>query len=202
MKEVVIKNIMLSIRNNTDYTEQKLNEIKYGLESLYLTLTKIGVIYVISITLRTYKELSLIFLFYGILRLTGFGIHAKSTKECWIASLLVFVPFPYLLKLIVIPKYINIILSLIGTILLLIYSPADTIKRPLIHKKKRIMYKVITTLLASIYTVIVIFTKNNILSNTLTFSIILEMTMVLPISYKLFGLTYNNYLNYKERRIN
>ena len=171
MKEVVIKNIMLSIRNNTDYTEQKLNEIKYGLESLYLTLTKIGVIYVISI------------------RLTGFGIHAKSTKECWIASILVFVPFPYLLKLIVIPKYINFILSLIGTILLLIYSPADTVKRPLIHKKKRIMYKVITTLLASIYTVIVIFTKNNILSNTLTFSIILEMTMVLPI-------------NYKERRIN
>lgn len=202
MKEVVIKNIMLSIRNNTDYTEQKLNEIKYGLESLYLTLTKIGVIYVISIILRTYKELSLIFLFYGILRLTGFGIHAKSTKECWIASLLVFVLFPYLLKLIVIPKYINIILSLIGTILLLIYSPADTVKRPLIHKKKRIMYKVITTLLASIYTVIVIFTKNNILSNTLTFSIILEMAMVLPISYKLFGLTYNNYLNYKERRIN
>ena len=171
MKEVVIKNIMLSIRNNTDYTEQKLNEIKYGLESLYLTLTKIGVIYVISIILRTYKELSLIFLFYGILRLTGFGIHAKSTKECWIASILVFVPFPY-------------------------------VKRPLIHKKKRIMYKVITTLLASIYTVIVIFTKNNILSNTLTFSIILEMAMVLPISYKLFGLTYNNYLNYKERRIN
>ena len=85
---------------------------------------------------------------------------------------------------------------------MLIYSPADTVKRPLIHKKKRIMYKVITTLLASIYTVIVIFTKNNILSNTLTFSIILEMAMVLPINYKLFGLTYNNYLIYKERRIN
>lgn len=202
MKEVVIENIMLSIRNNTDYTERKLKEIKYGLESLYLTLTKIGVIYVISIILKTYKELSLIFLFYGILRLTGFGIHAKSTKECWIVSLLVFVPIPYILKLIVIPKYINIILSLIGTILLLIYSPADTTKRPLIHKKKRVMNKVITTILASIYTVIVIFTKNNILSNTLTFSIILEMIMVLPISYKLFGLTYNNYLNYKERRTN
>ena len=87
MKEVVIKNIMLSIRNNTDYTEQKLNEIKYGLESLYLTLTKIGVIYVISIILRTYKELSLIFLFYGILRLTGFGIHAKSTNIIVIPTL-------------------------------------------------------------------------------------------------------------------
>ncbi|UKI57314.1 MAG: accessory gene regulator B family protein [Clostridium sp.] len=42
--------------------------------------------------------MSLVFLFYGILRLTGFGLHAKNTKECWIISLLILVPFPYLLK--------------------------------------------------------------------------------------------------------
>lgn len=202
MKEVIINNVMLNIKNNKDFTEQKLCEIKYGLESLYLTLTKIVVIYLISILLKTSKELSLVFLFYGILRLTGFGIHAKGSKECWIASLLVFVPFPYLLKVVLIPKYINIILSVIGTILLLIYSPADTKKRPLIHKKKRIMYKIITVLIASIYTMINVFIKDNILSNTLTFAILLEMVMVLPISYKLFGLTYNNYLNYQERRNN
>ena len=47
-----------------------------------------------------------------------------------------------------------------------------------------------------------VFIKDNILSNTLTFAILLEMVMVLPISYKLFGLTYNNYLNYQERRNN
>ena len=202
MKEVIINNVMLNIKNNKDFTEQKLCEIKYGLESLYLTLTKIVVIYLISILLKTSKELSLVFLFYGILRLTGFGIHAKGSKECWIASLLVFVPFPYLLKVVLIPKYINIILSVIGTILLLIYSPADTKKRPLIHKKKRIMYKIITVLIASIYTMINVFIKDNILSNTLTFAILLEMVMVLPISYKLFGLTYNNYLNYQGRRTN
>lgn len=202
MKEVIINNVMLNIKNNKDFTEQKLCEIKYGLESLYLTLTKIVVIYLISILLKTSKELSLVFLFYGILRLTGFGVHAKGSKECWIASLLVFVPFPYLLKVVLIPKYINIILSVIGTILLLIYSPADTKKRPLIHEKKRIMYKIITALIASIYTIINVFIKDNILSNTLTFAILLEMVMVLPISYKLFGLTYNNYLNYQGRRTN
>ena len=202
MKEVIINNVMLNIKNNKDFTEQKLCEIKYGLESLYLTLTKIVVIYLISILLKTSKELSLVFLFYGILRLTGFGLHAKNTKECWIISLLILVPFPYLLKVVLIPKYINIIISVLGTILLLIYSPADTKKRPLIHKKKRIMYKIITVLIASIYTMINVFIKDNILSNTLTFAILLEMVMVLPISYKLFGLTYNNYLNYKERRIN
>ena len=64
------------------------------------------------------------------------------------------------------------------------------------------MYKIITVLIASIYTMINVFIKDNILSNTLTFAILLEMVMVLPISYKLFGLTYNNYLNYQERRNN
>ncbi len=202
MKEVIINNIMLNIKNNKDYTDQKLNEIKYGLEALYLTTTKISVIYIIAIILNSYKELTLIFLLYGTLRLTGFGIHAKSSKECWISSLLIFVPIPYLLKIIFIPKYINIILSIIGTILLLIYSPADTEKRPLIHKKKRIIYKILTTTISTIYTILNIITKDNILSNIITFSILLEAIIVLPISYKLFGLKYNNYLNYKERRTN
>lgn len=202
MKEVIINNIMLNIKNNKDYTNQKLNEIKYGLEALYLTTTKISVIYIIAIILNSYKELTLIFLLYGTLRLTGFGIHAKSSKECWISSLLIFVPIPYLLKIIFIPKYINIILSIIGTILLLIYSPADTEKRPLIHKKKRIIYKILTTTISTIYTILNIITKDNILSNIITFSILLEAIIVLPISYKLFGLKYNNYLNYKERRTN
>lgn len=202
MKEVIINNIMLNIKNNKDYTDQKLNEIKYGLEALYLTTTKISVIYIIAIILNSYKELTLIFLLYGTLRLTGFGIHAKSSKECWISSLLIFVPIPYLLKIVFIPKYINIILSIIGTILLLIYSPADTEKRPLIHKKKRIIYKILTTTISTIYTILNIITKDNILSNIITFSILLEAIIVLPISYKLFGLKYNNYLNYKERRTN
>ncbi|MCI7084267.1 MAG: accessory gene regulator B family protein [Tenericutes bacterium] len=202
MKEVIINNIMLNIKNNKDYTEQKLNEIRYGLEALYLTSTKIAVIYIIAVILNSYKELTLIFLLYGTLRLTGFGIHAKSSKECWISSLLIFVPIPYLLKFIFIPKYINIILSIIGTILLLIYSPADTEKRPLIHKKKRIIYKILTTTISTIYTILNIITKDNILSNIITFSILLEAIIVLPISYKLFGLKYNNYLNYKERRTN
>ena len=202
MKEVIINNIMLNIKNNKDYTEQKLNEIRYGLEALYLTSTKIAVIYIIAVILNSYKELTLIFLLYGTLRLTGFGIHAKSSKECWISSLLIFVPIPYLLKFIFIPKYINIILSIIGTILLLIYSPADTEKRPLIHKKKRITYKILTTTISTIYTILNIITKDNILSNIITFSILLEAIIVLPISYKLFGLKYNNYLNYKERRTN
>ncbi len=202
MKEVIINNIMLNIKNNKDYTEQKLKEIKYGLEALYLTTTKIAVIYIIAIILNSYKELTLIFLLYGTLRLTGFGIHAKSSKECWISSLLIFVPIPYILKFIFIPKYINIILSIIGTILLLIYSPADTEKRPLIHKKKRIIYKIITTTIGTIYTILNIVINNNVLSNIITFSILLEAIIVLPISYKLFGLKYNNYLNYKERRTN
>ena len=98
-------------------------------------------------------------------------------------------PFPFLL-------------SIIGTILLLIYSPADTEKRPLIHKKKRIIYKILTTTISTIYTILNIITKDNILSNIITFSILLEAIIVLPISYKLFGLKYNNYLNYKERRTN
>lgn len=198
MKEVIINNVMLNIKKNKNFNDTKLLEIKYGLESLYLTISKISVLYLISLLFNTYKELSLIFLFYSILRLTGFGIHAKNTKQCWLLSILIYVPFPYLLKIIYIPKVINIILSFIGMILLFIYSPSDTEKRPLINKKKRTIYKLITTFTSMIYLLLNIFIKDNILSNIITFSILLEVIMILPISYKLLGLKYNNYLYYKK----
>lgn len=202
MREAIINKAINNIQKYNDYSDIKIKEIKYGLESIYLTTFKIIVIMVINTLIGSIKELLLIFLFYGLLRLTGFGLHAKKTSHCWISSLLIFVILPNIVKTLSVPKSIQIVLSLVGLILLSIYAPADTKKRPLINKTKRIVYKVLTILIATLYILYIIFTKDVYINSILTISILIQTFLVLPISYKLFGLEYNNYKNYKKGGLN
>ena len=138
------------------------------------------------------------FIFYGIIRLTGFGVHAKKSWHCWVTSLLMFIGIPILISIISVNKNIIFITYLICMILMLKYAPADTEKRPLINKNKRTLYKVLTLLITFIYLILSLMLKNQIIINTLYMSIILETIQILPITYKLYGVRYNNYKNYKK----
>ncbi len=200
MKELVVNGIMNNITKYYDYDNTKISEIKYGIESLYLTITKTIIIFIISFILNITKELMLLFVFYSLIRLTGFGVHAKKSWHCWVTSLITFVLIPLLIKYVTLNKEFIIISYTIFTLLLLEYAPADTEKRPLINKKKRIIYKVLTILLVISYLIYSLIQKDNItIINTLYFSILLETLLVLPCTYKLFGVKYNNYKNYKKK---
>ena len=200
MKELVVNGIMNNITKYYDYNNTKINEIKYGIESLYLTITKTIIIFIISFILNITKELMLLFVFYSLIRLTGFGVHAKKSWHCWVTSLITFVLIPLLIKYVTLNKKFIIISYTIFTLLLLEYAPADTEKRPLINKKRRIIYKVLTILLVISYLIYSLIQKDNItIINTLYFSILLETLLVLPCTYKLFGVKYNNYKNYKKK---
>lgn len=200
MKELVVNGIMNNITKYYDYDNTKISEIKYGIESLYLTITKTIIIFIISFILNITKELMLLFVFYSLIRLTGFGVHAKKSWHCWVTSLITFILIPLLIKYVTLNKEFLIISYTIFTLLLLEYAPADTEKRPLINKKRRIIYKVLTILLVISYLIYSLIQKDNItIINTLYFSILLETLLVLPCTYKLFGVKYNNYKNYKKK---
>lgn len=200
MKELVVNGIMNNITKYYDYDNTKISEIKYGIESLYLTITKTIIIFIISFILNITKELMLLFVFYSLIRLTGFGVHAKKSWHCWVTSLITFVLIPLLIKYVTLNKEFLIISYTIFTLLLLEYAPADTEKRPLINKKRRIIYKVLTILLVISYLIYSLIQKDNItIINSLYFSILLETLLVLPCTYKLFGVKYNNYKNYKKK---
>ncbi len=200
MKELVVNSIMNNITKYYDYDNTKINEIKYGIESLYLTISKTIIIFIISILLNMTKELILLFTFYSLIRLTGFGVHAKKSWHCWVTSITMFILIPLLIKYVTLNQELIIISYIVFTLLLIKYAPADTEKRPLINKKKRIIYKVLTITLAITYLIYSsIYKDNTIIINTLYFSVLLEVILILPCTYKLFGVKYNNYKNYKKK---
>ena len=136
-------------------------------------------------------------LIYNIIRFTAFGAHAKNSITCLIISIITFIGLPILAKLIIIPTYLKLVIGSICILGFIIYAPADTEKRPIISKKRRLTYKICSIILGMIYIILSIYIKDSFIDNTLIFSLILQTIMILPITYKLFGVSYNNYKNYK-----
>lgn len=196
-----MKNICLNYSINSikkyypNYSETQLEEIRYGLEGIYLSITKLVVISIVSIILNLFNEMLIMLICFNVLRMTGFGIHAKKSIDCWISSTIMFIGFPYISKLLIIPLPIHVVMSFVLFILILLYAPADTYKRPLIKKKKRIIYKIITSINTVILITISFFT-NNTITNLILFGILTEVILVNPLTYKIFKLPYKNYKTY------
>ncbi|MBR2055465.1 MAG: accessory gene regulator AgrB [Mycoplasmataceae bacterium] len=196
MKNLIINSCMNYIKKNTNYDKTKLAEIKYGLEGIYLTFSKIIIISVLTIFLGVFKEMFIYMLIYNVLRSPSFGLHATKSWICLISSTILFVGIPYLCILLSIPLLLKTIIGILGICFMFKNSPADTKKRPIINKKRRKIYKLISTMLTIIYCFASIFIGNNFISNCFIFAIIMQNIMISPMVYKIFKLPYNNYITY------
>lgn len=195
MRKIIVNKIMAIIRK--DIVENtKIQEIRYGIETLYITITKTIVIFLISYLLGNLKELFLLTMFYGSLRLFGFGLHAKNSFQCWLISLSTFSVLPYFIKIINLPDFAKFMFLILTTVYIFIYSPADTEKRPLVKRKQRITFKILCTSISIVLFIICLNSNNNVIQNSIMIASVLECIMISPISYKLLNLKYSNYKNY------
>ena len=200
MKKKFIDSCMSIIQSDGKKLSQtEIDKMRYALEGLYLTITKMVFIFAFAAILGIFKETFLLILIFNGIRFTAFGVHAKRSIDCFISSTLFFVIFPLLCVKITIPLVIKYIISIPIIIFIGIFAPADTEKRPLIRKKKKIIYKILSILIAIIYMLIAILIKNNSISNLFIFALIIQVIVILPITYKIFGVSYNNYKNYEAK---
>ncbi len=196
MKKKILDKCINIVKQNYNYDETKLAEIRYGLEGIYLTITKLVIISIITIILNIFKEFIIFMLIFSIIRTTSFGLHASKSWICLVTSTLFFVGTPLLAIHIPLNIQIKIIIGIISIIGIYLFSPADTIKRPIINKTRRKVYKILSTIIAIIYIALSIKIKNNYISNCFFYATILQNILISPITYKLFKMPYNNYKTY------
>jgi len=194
-KWILTSLITIIIKNYPQYSEEKLAEIKYGLEGIYLTITKIVVILLLSFLLGILKESLLIMLVFNGIRFFAFGIHASKSSYCWIASILSFIVGPMIVKYCFIPQGFQFSIMFVSLILIFLYAPADTKKRPLINERKRIRNKILSSIVCLFYLVLIAFTEQTI-SNSIVIGTIFGVLSIIPITYRIFKLPYNNYKCY------
>ena len=183
-------------KNNPTLSDERIAELKYGLEGFYLTITKTIFIFCLSYLMGIFKEMFLMLLFFNILRTPGFGLHAKKSWMCWVSSTILFIILPLISRYIIFPIYLKYGLGILSIILIFMYAPADTEKHPLVNKRKRIILKIISTVLCTILVICSIVIKNETIDTLIIFAIYTEISLILPITYQLFHLKYNNYKTY------
>lgn len=197
MKKRFLKKIKIDIEKQyPNYSKEKIEEIMYGIEGIYLTITKTIIICLLALILGILKELIVLLIAFNFIRLFAFGMHANKSWICLIFSSALFLGGAYLCKIIIIPNIVCYILYTIILIIISIYSPADTVKRPLIKKKRRIKFKILSIITVLVYFVITILIKNNLIINSLIIGLLIECILILPITYKTFKMPYKNYINY------
>ena len=202
MKKVIINHWMNIIKNEKNYDSVKLSEIKYGLEGLYLTLSKLFIIFTLSVIIGIFKEVLIFLVLYNILRMTSFGIHATKSWICLVSSIIIFIGLPIFCVNFKFELFIKIIAGIFCILLMFKNSPADTKKRPIVNSKRRLIYKIISTAISIVYMIISITIKNNFISNCLIVSMMLQNILISPITYKIFNQPYNNYKAYLKLKPN
>lgn len=180
------------------YDKVTLDKVKYGLESLYLLISKLLIIIPLALILDIFKEFLIFILLYNFIKITSFGIHATKSIYCLISSIIIFIIVPVILMYINLNVYVKIIISIYNVIMIYLFSPADTYKRPIINFKRRNFFKLTSTLTSVLFIFFSFIIRDNYISNALIFSIFIQTILISPLTYRIFNLPYNNYLNYKK----
>lgn len=199
MKDKFVNSSIKFITKYQECDDLKLKKLNYGLQGIYSLTVKLTVVIIIAIISKTITQTLLFLLFYSGIRTFSYGLHAKSNLACWIITITFYNIIPYLIKSIVIPSAISYITLVIAFISMILWAPADTPKRPLIHKSHRKKCKILSLIVITIYTGIIILSNNNFINNAITYALITQIIFINPITYKIANIQFNNYKYYKKK---
>lgn len=193
MRKHCINFLMRIMREQCNgYTNDQFEIIQYGLESIYILITKLVVLTLIASLLGVFQEYLIFMALFGGIRTSAFGLHAKKSWMCYISSTLCFVVIPWLCTLFEMSLIWKIFIGVICIYYIHKYAPADTENRPIVSEKRRKLFKILSTITASIYVIGAAFTTGFI-ANSLLFSLVEQCFVISPRIYKIFKLPYANY---------
>lgn len=193
MKQLFLENSMNFICKYQSISDYDKKKVKYGLEGLYLTITKMVLLTILALLLNMFKEFILVVVFFNVIRYTGFGFHAEKSYQCLLFSTFNFIAIPFLLLHIQLSNFFVYTICAICIFHYLLFAPADTKKRPLSNKRKRIIRKIITVMIGFIYTLMVILLNNTYWTSIILSAMIIQAIIISPLIYRLFNQPYNNY---------
>lgn len=193
MKQLFLENSMNFICKYQSISDYDKKKVKYGLEGLYLTITKMVLLTILALLLNMFKEFILVVVFFNVIRYTGFGFHAEKSYQCLLFSTFNFIAIPFLLLHIQLSNFFVYIICAICIFHYLLFAPADTKKRPLSNKRKRIIRKIVTVTIGFIYTLMIILLNNTYWTSIILSAMIIQAIIISPIIYWLFNQPYNNY---------
>ena len=131
--------------------KKNYQKMKYGIDIIYINISKTAVLIILSVILGIVKETLLLLSVFTCVRLSGFGYHSNNTIKCTV-------------------------IGIIG----LRYAPIETMKRPIGNSRKK-FFKKITVITATCLFIVAFCIGENVYRNIIIIGISLEAVMILPI---------------------
>lgn len=180
-----------------DYLKMKL-----GFEMLLINLSKLVLVYGSAILFHLLWQTLIMHGAYFAIRKTAFGLHASSGMSCSLMSVTMFVGIPYLCEHYILLNNFEIgFIGLLSTLLLYRYAPADTDKFPLLGKARREKLRKTTTKSSLLIVLLALAVPSPTVKALLLLGVLLQVLMILPITYKLLKRSYNNYENFDAKNV-
>lgn len=197
MFHVLTEEVYKSEKINTKYSRMEIRKIQVGLEILFINITKILIIFLISLCCGCFKETVIMTILFWALRNNTFGLHAKESVICTGISIFTHVLTPLFTRNIVINQWFINTIYILLILLILRYAPADTENHPLItpEHRKRLKKK---SVLTSIILFIIMFTVSDNIKLLILNATLYTVIGILPITYKILNRRYKNYEQYEQ----
>ena len=196
-----IESALTKIKQQKKLTSLEEKKLRYGLEAFYNLATKTIVLIILAIVFDLVIELLLLALVYSTLRLYGFGIHAKTSLQCWFTTIPIYMLGSLFIKYATITSNLIYIFWIISFLSFLLFAPADTPARPLIRKNKRIRAKILSVLILCIYFIIYTLNISSMFNNVIIYAICMELIVINPLTYKLTKTPFHNYEIYEKNMV-
>lgn len=147
-------------------TEEKAEQINYGLYIAITDVLKLVAVLSVAFVLGQFKFALVAVAFFAINKSYYGGVHAKTQLGCVIAHFMLVFGSIYSSQIINI-RYFNVVLFIASGILVVLYAPADLVSKPIItvKRKKELRIKgIILLVMCFIITFIVPVVYSNIIS--------------------------------------
>lgn len=195
--DILCSKIVNFFISNLKLSNDDIELIHLGIHVLLLNLFKFIILSVLAICLGLFKEVLLFIFIFALLRVNAAGVHLKSNIGCTLAILFIFVGSAYVSNVYPISFNYVFVASIFISILLTIYAPADTEKRPILDSNKRKELKIRSGFICILLLIINLIVHKDIIMNITMFALLIQMVSVNPITYKLMREEYNNYKKYE-----
>lgn len=173
-----LENRIVNILIQDRHDDVEREKIKFGVRLIFDDLWKVAIIYLVALSLGCFYETLVTHGTFSILRQVCFGFHFQNSIICLIASILSLPIGVFLIQeLLVVNDYI-LFLAIISTLVLVIFAPVATDKRPIFSRKHRdFLRKKILTRLLMLWIIILIVNKD--FQNLVLYALILIAISVL-----------------------
>ncbi len=184
ISNALVKKVEDFIVTHIEETDSRKKEtISYGIKVLLINLYKIPIIFIVAYILGILRYSIIAYICFSSLRTFAGGIHAERGVNCLLSSMIVIyspVYFSIYLK-----RSHNIVLFIITLIIIILYAPSDTKKKPIKSYKLKSNLKK-CSILAIIAIFVVSYCVPENISTIMLISLFIESILVSPITYKIF----------------